>query len=130
MLREESIVLVIAPPGEEEGIRLHLDPGEPTSRRPGKGTLCLACAYLGNAGCFPISHCIRTLLLPSPPLEVLQERGEKPQIQEVGKAGWGGLRADAVAELFCVLLPGWLCWLRDGAWPAASCECAAHCRDQ
>lgn len=90
MLREESIVLVIAPPGEEEGIRLHLDPGEPTSRRPGKGTLCLACAYLGNAGCFPISHCIRTLLLPSPPLEVLQERGEKPQIQEVGKAGWGG----------------------------------------
>ena len=38
MLREENIVLVIAPHGEEDGISLHLDLGEPTARRPGKGT--------------------------------------------------------------------------------------------
>ena len=34
MLREESIVLVIAPHGEEDGISLHLDPPAAVPREP------------------------------------------------------------------------------------------------
>lgn len=46
-----------------------------------------------------------------------------------GRVGQGSGLA-AIAELCCVLLPEWLRWLLDWAWPAASCECPAHCGDQ